>query len=76
MILSLIGIVVCSPLGIAGLICGIMALSGMKQTGNCRNKGFAITGIVVGIIAILLTVLLVLLFAVGFTAARPTNRGF
>jgi hypothetical protein len=42
---------------VAGLICGWIALSGMKRTGDRRNRGFAIAAVAVGAgyIALILT---------------------
>jgi hypothetical protein len=49
-------------LGPAALITGIIALNGMKRTGDVRKKGFAITGVVLGSICIALYVALILFY--------------
>jgi hypothetical protein len=51
MILSLVSLVIGGPcLGTAGLICGWIALKGMKRSNDFHNKGFAVTGVVIGAI--------------------------
>jgi hypothetical protein len=55
---------------IPALICGIIALNGMKRTGDARGKGMAITGVVLGSVSLALTVLLVIV-VLGGRVYRP-----
>jgi hypothetical protein len=47
---------------IPALICGIIALNGMKRTGDARGRGMAITGIVLGSVYLALGVLSLILY--------------
>jgi len=50
--------------GLAALICGWIALNGMKRTGNYQNKGFAITGVVIGLFWVLALVVIIVIIVV------------
>ena len=74
MILSLVSLAVGGPfLALPGAICGYIALKGMKQTGDFRNKGFAQTGLWVGVgvtaLFVCIILLVVILFSIGAAAA-------
>jgi hypothetical protein len=43
--------------GLAALICGIIALNGMKRTGDTRKRGFALAGVICGSIGMVLSVI-------------------
>lgn len=63
MILSLVSLAIGGVfLALPGCICGHIALKGMRQTGDFRNKGFAQAGFWVGLIVSLFWGLLILLF--------------
>lgn len=74
MILSLVSIVFGGLLlAIPGAICGHIALKGMKQTGDFRNRGFAVAGFWVGLIWSLLQILLIVGF-IAFVVAAANHR--
>lgn len=77
MILSLVSIVFGGLLlAIPGLICGHIALKGMNQTGDFRNRGFAVAGFWVGLIWSLLQIFVIVglvVFVVTASHHRATG---
>lgn len=61
-ILSLVG------LGVIGLVLGIIALNQIKKTGE-QGKGFAITGIVLGVLSVLAGIIVIIMWFVFWRAA-------
>ncbi|HET6246058.1 MAG TPA: GYF domain-containing protein [Tepidisphaeraceae bacterium] len=59
MVCSICGLFCCGILAIVGPILGMVALSGMKKTGNNEGRGMAIAGIIIGIVVVILNVLYV-----------------
>jgi len=50
--------------GLAALICGWIALNGMKRTGNYQNKGYAITGVAIGCFWVLAIIAIIILIVI------------
>ena len=61
-ILALIGLVICAPLGIVGMI---MCIGGYGEAKRQGGVGFAIAGIVLGGLCALALVVVILAMAVG-----------
>ncbi|MCX4093805.1 DUF4190 domain-containing protein [Nocardia sp. alder85J] len=57
LVLSLVGLF-CCPAGIAGIVCGVMALNQIKERGG-QGRGMALAGIIIATIGIALTVIIV-----------------
>lgn len=75
MILSLVSIAFGGLfLAIPGAICGHIALKGMNQTGDFRNRGFAVAGFWVGLIWSLIQILLIIGVIVFVMAAASHRR--
>ena len=69
MILSLVS-VACGGifLAIPGAICGGIALKGMKQTGDYRNKGYALAGFWVGLGISILSLVIIVIYIIFIVA--------
>ncbi|MGH3497700.1 MAG: DUF4190 domain-containing protein [Nocardioidaceae bacterium] len=66
MILGIVGLGCCSPLGIAALIMGYQARSEIRASqGAQTGDGMAQAGLILGIIDIVLLVISVILFSAG-----------
>jgi hypothetical protein len=64
LVLGILGVLCCGPLGIGALILGRSAKNEIAQTGQ-QGAGMATAGVVLGIIAIVFMVLAAILFATG-----------
>jgi hypothetical protein len=73
MILGLVSFMFGGPLlAIPGGICGWVALKGMKRTGDLRNKGFALTGLWIGIVWTALLMIIIVIVVI-LVAAAPAH---
>jgi len=68
LVLSLLGLC-CGFTPIAGIICGIIALSQIKTSGE-EGRGMAIAGIIVGVVMLVLSVLALLLWLMFAATTR------
>jgi putative exporter of polyketide antibiotics len=64
LVLGILGILCCSPLGIVALFLGRSAQAEIAQTGQ-QGAGLAKAGFILGVISIVLLVLSIILFATG-----------
>jgi hypothetical protein len=75
MVLAIIGVCCFGFFGllaaIPALICGIIALNGMKRTGDPRGKGMAITGVVLGSFALVISALYIVIIVLA-GSQRPS----
>ena len=55
-------------MGIVAVVFGIVALKGMKNSGNDEGKGMAIAGLVLGIVVITIAVLLIIVAAASIAS--------
>ena len=68
-VLGLIGVVVCQPVGIGGLVMGGRIRREIDAApGQYSGRGLATAGWVLGIISVVILVLLVVFAIIGFTA--------
>lgn len=70
-VLSLVAFIGSFFINLVGIICGHIALSQIKKTGE-RGRGFALAGLIIGYVSIALTLLWIILLFAGLAAAGPT----
>jgi hypothetical protein len=61
MVLGILAVLCCQVLGPVAIVLGAVSLSQMKSRPELKGRGFAITGIALGIVSLLMVVVLVLL---------------
>jgi hypothetical protein len=62
MVTGILSVLCCQILSPVAIVLGAVALSNLKQHPELAGRGFAISGIVLGVVALLLTVLLLAVF--------------
>jgi hypothetical protein len=71
-IISLVGAFICTP---AGLVCGIIALNQIKQTGE-QGRGLAVAGVIISALSIVAIIAIVALgIAFGTSSCTTTVNG-
>jgi hypothetical protein len=74
-VLSLVGLLFCGViLGIVAIILGVVAMNGMKASGNPQGRGLSIAGIIIGVIDIVAGIVIVIVFM--SRAAHNAGGGF
>jgi len=75
-VLSLVGLLFCGViLGIVSIVLGVVALNGMKTTGNQQGRGLSIAGIIIGVVDIIAGIVIVVIF-MGRAAHSANGGGF
>jgi len=75
-VLSLVGLLFCGViLGIVSIVLGVVALNGMKTSGNQQGRGLSIAGIIIGVVDIIAGIVIVVIF-MGRAAHSANGGGF
>lgn len=70
-VLSLVSFIGSFFISLVGIICGHIALSQIKKTGE-RGRGFAIAGLIIGYAAIVLTIIFIIIAIVAAASMTST----
>jgi hypothetical protein len=73
---AIAGFVLSLVFPLLGLIFSLIALSGMKKSGNLEGRGLAQAGLIISIITMAIFVVLGVCFCIGIGTAGTAMRGF